>query len=65
MTTATKVTVGCKAYDEEENRRRKRIRRRWYFFITRLICERTAALIPTPIFWAREKVKKDHFLGEK
>ena len=36
-----------------------------YFFITRLICERTAALIPTPIFWAREKVKRPFSGREK
>ena len=34
-----------------------------YFFITRLICERTAALIPTPIFWAREKVIQENGLN--
>ena len=36
-----------------------------YFFITRLICERTAALIPTPIFWARKKVKQPFSGREK
>ena len=42
----------------------ERMGRRWYFFITRLICDRTAALIPTPIFWAREKVKRP-FSGQE